>query len=69
MAVIEQPVARRSHNPKVVSSILTHRIVALNGRVERAHGEGLMTKDCREQHTRIMPVPQASASLAQLVRA
>ena len=27
MAVIAQLVARRSHNPKVVSSILTHRIV------------------------------------------
>ena len=28
-AVIAQLVARRSHNPKVVSSILTHRILTM----------------------------------------
>ena len=33
-AVIAQLVARRSHNPKVVSSILTDRIFLSNGRSE-----------------------------------
>ena len=53
-AVIAQLVARRSHNPKVVSSILTHRITILCGvSVERHATHGCATL-CRAQVKRNM---------------